>query len=226
MRVIKQLFILFAFIYFCELEAQNNKVPSYGQNSILYNGELYNYSISHRIKGHQFFQTRDFKKGNICIKNKIFEDVLLNYDIYQQQILLKFKYHNVDKIISIPKEIVKEFSFNNNHFTILNNGWNFKIYEVIGDGEIKILRHWRKELKLSSGNESKDYTFTKAFIIRYLYKKGELIRFQSKRSFISEFPEDSQPLISKFLRSNQINLKRALKDELSALTNYCNNLEN
>jgi hypothetical protein len=228
MHTNKIIIIVFLILGFniSNLNAQQNNEFSYGQNSILYNGELYNYSISNRVKGHQYFKIRDFKEGHIIIKNKRFEKVFLNYDIHQQQILLKFKFNGVDKIISIPKEIVKEFSFNNDRFMVLNDGWDFKIYEVIGNGAIKILRYWEKDFKISSGSEAADYIFTDATKTNYLFKSYKLVRLQSKRIFLKQFQESNQPKISKFMRTNRIYLKKAMYNDLNKLIEFCNSLEN
>ncbi|PLX24069.1 MAG: hypothetical protein C0597_00280 [Marinilabiliales bacterium] len=224
-KIIVIVFLILGFSKF-NLKAQQSNEFSYGQNSILYNGELYNYSISNRVKGHQYFKIRDFKEGSITIKNKRFERVLLNYDIHKQQILLKFMFNGVDKIISIPKEIVKEFSFNNNYFMVLNQGWDFKIYEVIGSGEVKILRYWEKDFKISSGSEASDYIFTNATKTNFLLKDKQLVRLQSKRIFLKQFQESNQPKISKFMRTNRIYLKKAMYSDLNELIKFCNSLEN
>ena len=166
-----------------------------------------------------------FKKGSITINDTLHNNLLLNYDIYNQKILLKFIQNERMVIISLPKEKVNEFSIPNNRFIVLNKGaWDYSIYELIGNGNYRILLGWSKEFELNDKSEAADYAFTKAKRTLYLYFGSEINEIKNKKDFLSFFNDSDAQSIKKFMKQNKIRIKHDSQEKLTTLVNYCNNM--
>jgi len=62
----------------------------YGLDPALYNGRIYTYAAPRNTTGDPFLSGADYCKGHITIEGKIYDGLNLNYDIFNQQILLKY----------------------------------------------------------------------------------------------------------------------------------------
>ncbi|PLX10520.1 MAG: hypothetical protein C0597_16645 [Marinilabiliales bacterium] len=212
-------------LFSIQIFSQSNYKITEGINPDLYNGTIYNYGVSGNIKGHQFFEDEIFKIGSITINDTVHNNLLLNYDIYNQKILLKYIHKERTVIISIPKEKVKEFSIQDNRFIVLNKrAWDYSIYELIGKSNHQILLGWEKNLELSDKSEAANYAFTKAKRTNYLYYRSEINEIKNKKDFLSLFIESEAQLIKKYMKQNKIRIKHDSQEKLNALINYCNNI--
>lgn len=205
---------------------ERNSIQVYGLDQTLYNGKRYNFTAPAGTTGNPFLNSPLFTVGKVKIKEKIYGNINLNYDIYNQQLLLQYsdgkRFLN---IIEVSKAWLQSFSLGNRNFELLLLEQEPRFYQVIGEGPIKILYYWRKTLELNNVVGATNFVFSKALRDSYLLKDGQIKPFKSKKNLVQIFPQWQQPLIKNYLRKNKINLKKASDPIMSALITYISNIK-
>lgn len=200
----------------------------YGLDPQLHNGKPYNYFKQSNILGNQFLVDEPFTKGELTIRGIKFTNIYLNYDLYEQEVLLK--YHNSNgyaSILKISKAWLEEFSIGKSNFKFiaLNGFPEKKIYQVIGlhTDSIQIYYFIKKELLFNNEYGKSNYTFTPKRS-SYLLINGVLHPYSNNKTFIKSFDKNTQSLLKKYLRNNKINVKKSTDATMEQLINYCNSL--
>jgi hypothetical protein len=196
----------------------------YGLDQTLYNGKKYNYFLPPGTKGDQYLSSPDYVAGSVNLRGKRHQDVTLNYDIFNQQLLLKYKDETgALNIIEVSKAWLKSFRLGNMNFEFLTLEQSPHFYQVLGEGPVRILYYWRKNLKLDAAIGSSNFAFTPAFRDTFILLDGQLKPFKTKRSLIRIFNPVHRTEIKSYLRKNKIKLKKA-SDQVMAemITFICN----
>ena len=197
----------------------------YGLNPLLHNGIKYTFYLPPGTGSHQYLQSPDYFTGSVTIKEVTFEGITLNYDIYNQQLLLKYMDEKgAFNIIEVSKSWLKEFHLGNKYFIYMDFGNGKNFYQVLGKNRVKLLYHWFKFLKLDMGTNSGNFTFTPAIKSSYILKDNELRPFRNKRGLIEILGQQHKKEIKRFMRQNGIKLKKASEEEMTELINYLGDL--
>jgi len=200
----------------------------YGLNPLLYNGKFYTFFPAANTKGSQFLGGPEFVKGSVKIRGKNFPGILLNYDVYNQQVVLKYKtrMNNVMKIV-ISEAWLESFSLGKKHFEILTfPNTRSRIYQVTGTGRYKILYSWTKYYALDHTFGATNFAFSKPVRKSYLQSGNKLKRYKNNKSFIALFAPENRLLLKRYLRKNKIKLRKSGQQATLKLINYCNALSN
>jgi hypothetical protein len=212
------------------LDSQVNTKDStsnvYGMDPSLYNGMLFNSFNPGKVKGDQYFLSSNYLKGEATIRGIKYKNLDLNYDIYKQQVLLRyFNSSNVFNIIMLSKAWLENFSIGNDRFVIYNTPENpNRIYQVLGNDSIQLLIYWEKVIAYENdyvGNTGLRFDIKKEFNV--LINKS-LKRYNNNRSFVHQFAKEQQPFISKYLRKNKIKVNNAPDQIMEELINYCSKI--
>jgi hypothetical protein len=191
---------------------------------LLYNGTVYNY-FSAKTEGHQFLEGETFFKGSVTIGDKTYKDLYLNYDIYNQEVLLRIELDRTSKIIALPKERVSEFTIGNRSFVVLHDQqWEYSIYEITGNMELAMLYRWNKNIKVSSKSEVYNYFYTSAKRNMFLLRPSGLTKIKGKRDFLNAFEDDEKAALKRYMRTNKIRFRKMEQSEMKALINYASTL--
>ena len=205
--------------------SQENIDSIYGFNPILYNGQMYSYVVPNTVKGDQYLVNQNFVHGNVNLNGKTFNKLLLNYDTFNQEILLKFKLNHRTIIIKLFKERIKEFTLDDKYFELISNSDSINIiYQVFGKGKYKILQHWQKKLNLSNVSGTSNYEFSKPFKSMYLQVDDQIIKYKNNRTFLSLISALNKAEVKNYLKQNKIKVKKASDQKLNKLTHFCNTL--
>lgn len=223
-QIIHVLIILFLIVFPSSAFSQQNIDGIYGHDPILYNGEIYAYQPPPSVNGNQFLTESEFQQGYVNIDGVIFNDLLLNYDIYNQFILLKFTLNYRTLIIKLNHENLNKFSIGNKHFCLLPGLKSNKIiYQYFGDGKYQIMYQWQKELNLSN-TQSSYYKFLKPKKTNNLYVNNQLFKYKNNRTFLILFKDSDKSSIKTFLKEEKIKVKKASDQQINSLINFCNAL--
>ena len=198
----------------------------YGLDPTLYNGVLYTYFPPLGSEGDQYIDGKVFTPGSVTIKGKKYENLLLNYDILNQQILLRFIHHNgTTSIICLSRSNLENVHFNNRDFELVKPAdKDENIYQVIGKGPARILVSWWKVINPNSAYGQSNMAFSKIHRATCVLRNNQLFRFKNNRSFALCFQKEKQPLIKRYLRQNDVNIKNLSDAGLLELINYCNSI--
>ncbi|MFH1159522.1 MAG: hypothetical protein V1733_01060 [bacterium] len=198
----------------------------YGLDQTLCNGKKYNYFLPSGTNGHQYLLSQDYFVGSVTLKGKCYQDITLNYDIFNQQLLLQYEdERGALNIIEVSKAWMKSFRLGNMNFEFLNLEQEPHFYQVLGEGPVRILYYWRKNLNLDAAIGSSDYTFTRAVRDSYVFMDGQLKPFRTKRSLIRLFDPGHRPEIKSYLRKNKVKMKKASDRAMAEMITFIGNIK-
>jgi hypothetical protein len=198
----------------------------YGLDPSIYNGKKYSYFLPSGTGGNQFFASAEYVKGSVVVKGVKCWGLLLNYDIYNQKLLLQYiDETGAAQIIEVSEAWLEGFSLGEKEFRYLKFDNGSRIFQVLGDGKYRVLYHWRKTFNLSNSAGNSIYTFSTPGKSRYVLIDGEIRSFGSKGSFIKQFDPVHKAEIKNYLKVNGVNLKKASDQEVTELINYISNLK-
>jgi hypothetical protein len=197
----------------------------YGLDQNLYNGKIYSYVIPPGTLGHPFLNSRDYSAGSITVKGRCYQNIFLNYDIFNQQLLLKYiDEKSSQNIIEVSKGWLTSFTFGNMRFEYLNLGQKPHFYQVLGEGQVRILYYWWKNLNLDVTIQSSNYTFDPTVRDAYVLMNGQLKPFSTKRSLVRLFDKQHRPEIKSYLRKNKIKMNKASDQVMAELITFIGNI--
>jgi hypothetical protein len=225
-RIVISLLIIFNFSCIPAQQLTTGVDPVYGFDPSLYNGREYTFFPPLNTGGNQYFSGIDFESGSAIIRNVTYNALSLNYDIYNQQLILKYKNNlDVPTLIDLSDAWLEAFSIKGLNFEIISSQDTLKrIYQVLGVGPNRILYYWKKDLKLESNEGSKNYFFTDAKKEMNVYSDNRILRYWSNKTFCSLFMPEKKIALKEYLRKNKINVKKASDRLMTELILYCNTL--
>ncbi len=206
-------------------DAQKELDKVYGLDQTLYNGKKYTYVILYSTTGHQYLITPQYSYGSVTIKGTRYENTFLNYDIFNQQLLLKYLDATGAAItLEVSKAWLQGFSMANKNFEFLHLEKEPSFYQVLGEDSLKILYFWRKVLDLEAVVGSANYIFKKPIRDSFVLMDGQLLPFSSKRSFIRLFGPENKSEIKSYMRKNKIKIRKSPDQAMEGLIKYVANI--
>jgi hypothetical protein len=198
----------------------------YGLDQTLCNGKKYNYVPPPGTKRNQYLLSRNYISGSVTLKGKCYQDITLNYDLFNQQLLLKYEdERGAMNIIEVSKAWLTSFSLGKKNFEFLNLEKDPRFFQVLGEGQVRILYYWRKDLKLESTMGSYRYTFSPAIRDSYVLTDGQLKPFITKRNLIGLFDPGHRPAIKSYIRKNKIKVRKASDQVMADLITFIGNIK-
>lgn len=197
----------------------------YGLDQTLYNGRRYGYFLPQGVTGHQYIFSPEFVTGSVTIRGKCYPGLTLNYDLVNQQLLLKYlDERGAPNIIEVSRSWLDSFCLGPMNFGFRDKDHDPRFFQVLGDGRLKILYYWQKSLNLDGTIGATKYSFTTARRDFYLLIDGQLKPFGTRRGLIRIFDPGRRQEIKNYLRKNRINLKTASDPEMVKMINFIGNL--
>lgn len=194
----------------------------YHKNPALYNGMVFSNIYDRSVLGTQFYEENNFIKNKLGVSEEVFNDQYINYDVYNQKLLLTYLDENyAQKMVEIPIENVQFFTLNDHYFEAIPDQNNeYKYYEVFPFKENKILINWTKYMKNNSNNAYYPYRFSSIKKQVSLYIDNEIYKIQNNKEFISYFPEDQKGKIRSWLKKSKMKIHKASFSQMKDLVNY------
>ncbi len=158
-------------------------------NTGLYNGTEFTDRFLNTDGSYRYLGGFDYSKGSVVYRNQYFPNVLLKYDLLEDNLLTKSNDNlSIFEVKLIP-EFISEFTLHNRHFVRLNDFGKNEFFELAFDGNniALIVKHSKK--KRSRVYKSQvQYSF-KPTTSYWLKSEGRLLQIGSKRDLYREFPE-------------------------------------
>lgn len=221
------LFMLFSIPIVKAQNADNFIDPVYGSDPLLYNGKAYSFYLSSGTGGSQFLY-KDFDiKGEATIRGVTYSNLSLNYDIFNQKLILKYETAiGTTSLIEISDAWLETFKIGERKFEIISAEDTIKrIYQVLGDKDKKVLYYRSTEILLDNMKTTRSYYFSEVKKERFILSDNLILKYKSNRSFIRIFDPSMKDLIKKYMRTNGINVKNASDNTMNLLINYCSTLK-
>ena len=205
---------------------ENNPDQVYGFDPLLYNGRIYSFYPEPGTEGTQFLFDEFDAHGSVTLRSVTYSNVKINYDVYNQQLILEYKNAiGSASQIEISKAWLEMFDLHSCHFemhTYIDT--TKRIFQVLGNGPVKVLYYQRKELSVDTRTSSKKRFFSDAITERFISAGNKLLKYKNNRSFIAFFNSSDQDFIKKYLRKYKIKVKKAKDQQMTELITYCNTL--
>jgi hypothetical protein len=215
-------FFLGSLVFFTAIKilcstAQAQNTDNY-PDPLLVNGKHYSF-FTNNVRGHQFISTDNFLTGSLTIKGVLYEDQMLQYDIFNQQLILKYRDQlKTEKIIVVSDAWLTAFNINHQSFIVLPEQDSKKIYQAIGRGDTLVLYAWRKELKLNT--QEHQYVFTLPLREAYVMIHKKFYRFHKNKSFARAFGNELESEILKYLRKYKIKVHQSNDQVIASILKH------
>ncbi len=237
MRILQVIFFFLSFSA-CLAQAPDGSAPvlSHGQDSmvtayysvrdslLLYNGrQFYGYPTS--IEGHAFYGTGDVGSGSVLYNNVWYHHVLLYYDIYKDELIVRhpppFEVNVIVFGANVSRFIVNGQTFiylNRDKDNVLTDG----LYQELATGNVTLLAKRKKlleekinGLQLEARFIAKDNFFlVRDGVYHPIRKEAELMSLLN----------DKREELYQFKRANALKFRANPEQFILAITNYYNQL--
>ena len=216
--------ILWAFSISAQV-TEKNPDQVYGYDPLLYNGMAYYYYAPPHTTGTQYLFTQFDTDGTITLRGITYSHLALNFDIFNQQLVLKYTNSiGSPALIQISFAWLETFEIEGLHFEIIASADSTKeIYQVLGTGSSKILYSQNKKL-LIENFKSTDRYFSRIQRLMYVYNGTGKIKYKNNRTFVAAFAAAQRDLIRKYIRKHNLMVQKATDQQMTELINYCNTL--
>jgi hypothetical protein len=176
-------------------------------NQTLYNGKIWR-NLYYLVTDDQFLFSKEYLPGILTIRGKTFNNVLLKYDIFNDEVLTPI---DSGRIIQLNKELIDSFSLSfqnrNYHFIKMKEDslkTSKSFFNVLYKGKSTLLLKFGKKIdKLSvEGKYDKFYQINKIYIVsgeklNQVSGKGDVLKlFQEDKIQINDFMKKSKLRIS------------------------------
>lgn len=173
---------------------------------ILFNGRIWKKRYSN-VLDHEFFLTGEWLRGDVNINARSFSNVMLKYDLFNDELLIMF---NPGTVVILSNEKVESF--------ILKNGqglYKFLNYNPSGspllkgyghlayDGNTSLVIKYNKQIKTLAVDNKYDEFYQKHQV--FILSEGRFSRIRSKRDLL-DLLEDHREEIQKHIRDKGLNV--------------------
>jgi len=195
---------------------------------VIQNGVYYTYPYYNSV-GHPFLDQKEFETGSVVFRDKTYEELSINFDLFNQQLILSREYDGVLQMNLLATQFVSGFHLKGKQFILADfQGGALEYYQVISEtGIISCYYSWFKERReiRDSGNRS-IYSFSEQKSKRYLLLDGQIYRYKNNKSFLKIFPDSSRAIIKAYLQDNQLLVLEASDQTMGSLIEYCYRIMN
>jgi hypothetical protein len=207
-------------------QANNITDPVYGTDPLLINGKYYTFFLPSNTDGNQYFTDPRFDTGSVTIRGVTYTGLLLNYDIYNQHLILNYKNNiGAHNLITLSDAWLEKFNFRGFDFELISIQDSLKrIFQVLGTGQNRILYYWTKALSLDGFHGAINHTFSRAKREMNILIGTQIFKYLNNKSFCSAFEPEKRPVIKEYLQRNHVKVKKALDPTMTEVINYCNSL--
>ncbi|MBN1651215.1 MAG: hypothetical protein JW857_07795 [Bacteroidales bacterium] len=218
------LFFLLSTIGFAQNSIDDTDI--YGLNPIVYNGEVYNYFPGVGVLGHQYFDQETFTSGCIHIRGTKYDNVLLNYDILNQELILKYTdQQGANRLLKVSKAWLQKFKIGDEEFSFITSPENKKlIVQIVQEGTFQLSVFWSKKLVADINFVSEHYVFDKKHRTLFIAFKNKLIEYKSSKTIMALLSKAEQEKAKNFMKINKIKSRTSSLDQIGELIAYCNTL--
>ena len=196
----------------------------YGNDDILVSGKLYIHD-NMRSEGHPYYLSNKFGSSIVYIGNKTFFNVLLRYNIEDDEFVLTAKLKTGTQVLVILNNSVDSVFYMGRVFIPAQKleipGISKGYYERIVSKNFTFLTKHYKTYDLIHYGAKK---YSKLFRAYSISTNSKIVKVNTKKLFISYFSENKKE-VQKYLRKNKIDYKTCSREQLTTLIKFCNELQ-
>ena len=194
------------------------------EDQILYNGIAWR-NLYYMVKGDQFLFSKEFLPGSLTINGEFYKNILINYDIYNDEILTP---KNHGSIVQLNKEMVDSF-------TLVNGGVKYRFVNTQEDslsviqgyvnelykGKCILYVKYKKEIQQLAVDDKYDL-FYRTYRI-YLLKEGQINQITSKNDLL-RLLKDNKDRVKSYIKKNKLKVTKKEPASFIAVIRYYDSL--
>ena len=177
------------------------------RNSNLSNGVSYSEEYVTKKGYHEYYLTLDFLIGDIVYDQQHYSDVNLQYNLFTDEVILRYYKNDNLRTIQLIKDKVKEFIIDGKKFIKVKkqNKDKAEFYESLFEHEnLKLLKKHLKKRQKHVENGLVYYSFKKKSNYSVILN-DKLHRVDTKRSILKLFPDQKKKINDFFSKKNYLN---------------------
>ena len=171
------------------------------ENLGLYNGPEFLNIYKLEDNAHQFLETKDFRLGNVTYDDQTYTNVLLVYDLYEDQLITRVQNQNgTTNQFLLLKEKVRCFSIDNRQFINFTNPRGSRdnssgFYELLSaNNVIKLYKKHRKRMSKVLKNSSVSYKFFEQKPEYFISIDRGIYPIKTRKDLMVLFPDHKKEL--------------------------------
>lgn len=175
--------------------------------SLLYNGT--DYGEYNPLKDeHPFYLSDDWVPGSVMYDGQSYDNIMIQYDIATDQLIIESQKYGTQ--IQLIKSKVHSFTLENRRFVNLDSSSMKGFYEVLYDGETKVLAKRIKRLqeRVSSSEITREFEEKTKY---YILVNGEYVTVKDRKSTLKALRNHKKELQQKY---QTMNIKSKKQPEL------------
>lgn len=197
------------------------------QNSFIYKGRIYTGNYN-GIRGHPYFSEDSWSMSTIIYKGETFDTVLLMYDIYKDQVLLKnFNGKGMIAPIILNSPDIKAFYLFDHTFIYLEGDAVFHlpdgIYDKLYSGRSTDLFVKRKKEIITTAKWNDLWEDFQENDLYYLKKDGLYYHIKNLKSLLKTLKEHKKELRA-YIRNNNLYFMENFEEALRMAVSYSERL--
>lgn len=198
---------------------------SYGSDYNLLNGRQY--YLYYSSNSHPFLYSDQSRPGDLILGGISYQGVPLNYDLYQQEVILQYISHSGEsRHVILNSEMVEEFVLVNKVFRkVALEGRDPGYAQVIGSGGLRFYVFFSKKMNEIPSMNTTPYHYTRLARHIFLERKGSATPVSSRGSFLQQFEPGIRQDIKQYMRQQHIRLRKASDAVLTGLLQFCSQME-
>ncbi|TFH27755.1 MAG: hypothetical protein E4H10_02810 [Bacteroidia bacterium] len=207
------------------LRIREDAEANYGPDPDLWNGKKYNFIYRSAI-GTPFFEVHGNALSSIQIKEKIYREERIKFDIYNQLVVLDFTdLSGATSSIVLRDDWVDEFSIGSIPFKKFpDKSGKLRFGQVLYEGRIACVYFWKKTYAPTLNDGEMYYSFSKPVREAVIIFDGEASSFKNKKSFLQCFPKELRGPVKSQIKSQHIRIGKASDLEMQALMKFINQI--
>jgi hypothetical protein len=205
---------------FTAIREQKDSVP---ETQILFNGRLWR-NLYNKVKGDQFLFTREFLPGTVSMTGKVFTNLVIRYDIFNDELTIPFS----RIALQINKEMVDSFSI-----TFQGKKYQFDRFaddslkvvkgylQVLYKGKCALYIKYKKEIEPLAVDKIYDkfYQVDKIWFVR----DGKAFPISGKKD-IMNIMEDQKAATRDYVKKNKLKMSKSNPESFIPLVRFYDSL--
>ncbi|KPK84474.1 MAG: hypothetical protein AMS27_09835 [Bacteroides sp. SM23_62_1] len=201
----------------------------YGKDIRLVNGRVY-FQPNISAAGNPFFKDPAGMTGSVTVRGTTFTGIKLNYDIFQDYLLLIDEFENggIMKLV-LNKNHTTAFTLEEHQFILLDPSTGINIpekqyFEVLFSGKIDLVQRHEKIIEALAHQEYPYGRYTDDNITRFILKDNQLHKFKN-RFTLYRILADGKSELKKYRRKNSVrNVKNATDQQITGMIEHYNSI--
>jgi hypothetical protein len=179
------------------------------------------------VVGDEFFFSKDWLPGDVNINEITFHNVLLRYDIYNDQLLANYSRMT---IVQLNKELIREFTLiHGNQKDTFKNFSGGKDNPVNGFGQVLyegniylIIKHEKRIQQLAVDNKYDEFYQLRTV---YILKGDKFNKVNGKRDLLNILSDRKQQ-VQAYIRENKIRVRKKDPESYIPVVKFYDTLKN